>query len=235
MIATTNTLGDIITDLGAVLQGGWGLAASGNLEPSEREFRASMFEPVRCPAPDIAGKGIVNPIAAVLSRRDAARPRCSKQADRGLEAVRGRRHRILDGRHREDASGPRRELRPRRQVGRAVREASWRRRPLTRPPEPKAAALRRLPASRCLKLSRVEPPPTTTESTVRSLRPHLDPPAPRPLGESPDHYLQAARPALDASVLVLNKCYLAVRSDPGPVKVPSACSSKELARGRHPR
>ena len=65
VIATTNMFGDIITDLGAVLQGGMGLAASGNLNP-DRAY-PSMFEPVHGSAPDIAGKGIANPIAAILS------------------------------------------------------------------------------------------------------------------------------------------------------------------------
>jgi 3-isopropylmalate dehydrogenase len=67
VIVTTNMFGDIITDLGAVLQGGMGLAASGNLNP-ERTF-PSMFEPVHGSAPDIAGKGIANPLAAILSVR----------------------------------------------------------------------------------------------------------------------------------------------------------------------
>jgi 3-isopropylmalate dehydrogenase len=65
VIVTTNMFGDIITDLGAVLQGGMGLAASGNLNPDRTA--PSMFEPVHGSAPDIAGKGIANPIAAVLS------------------------------------------------------------------------------------------------------------------------------------------------------------------------
>ena len=65
VIATTNMFGDIITDLGAVLQGGMGLAASGNLNPDRTA--PSMFEPVHGSAPDIAGKGIANPVAAVLS------------------------------------------------------------------------------------------------------------------------------------------------------------------------
>jgi len=65
VIATTNMFGDIITDLGAVLQGGMGLAASGNLNPARTA--PSMFEPVHGSAPDIAGKGSANPIAAVLS------------------------------------------------------------------------------------------------------------------------------------------------------------------------
>lgn len=65
VIATTNMFGDIITDLGAVLQGGMGLAASGNLNPEGEA--PSMFEPVHGSAPDIAGKGIANPLAAILS------------------------------------------------------------------------------------------------------------------------------------------------------------------------
>jgi 3-isopropylmalate dehydrogenase len=65
VIVTTNMFGDIITDLGAVLQGGMGLAASGNLNP-ERSF-PSMFEPIHGSAPDIAGKGVANPLAAILS------------------------------------------------------------------------------------------------------------------------------------------------------------------------
>ena len=65
VIATTNMFGDIITDLGAVLQGGMGVAASGNLNP-ERKY-PSMFEPVHGSAPDIAGRGRANPIAAILS------------------------------------------------------------------------------------------------------------------------------------------------------------------------
>jgi 3-isopropylmalate dehydrogenase len=65
VIVTTNMFGDIITDLGAVLQGGMGLAASGNLNPERSS--PSMFEPVHGSAPDIAGKGLANPVAAILS------------------------------------------------------------------------------------------------------------------------------------------------------------------------
>ncbi|PNR89027.1 3-isopropylmalate dehydrogenase [Petrotoga sp. 9T1HF07.CasAA.8.2] len=63
VIVTCNMFGDIITDLGAELQGGMGLAASGNINPNS----VSMFEPVHGSAPDIAGKGIANPIAAILA------------------------------------------------------------------------------------------------------------------------------------------------------------------------
>ncbi len=65
VVVTDNLFGDIITDLGAAVQGGMGLAASGNLDPSGSH--PSMFEPVHGSAPDIAGKGWANPVAAVLS------------------------------------------------------------------------------------------------------------------------------------------------------------------------
>ncbi|HUG83273.1 MAG TPA: 3-isopropylmalate dehydrogenase [Euzebya sp.] len=65
VVVTDNLFGDIITDLGAAVQGGLGLAASGNLNPSGAH--PSMFEPVHGSAPDIAGKGWANPAAAALS------------------------------------------------------------------------------------------------------------------------------------------------------------------------
>jgi 3-isopropylmalate dehydrogenase len=63
VIVTNNLFGDIITDLGAQLQGGLGMAASGNLHPG----RTSMFEPVHGSAPKYAGKNVANPVGAVLS------------------------------------------------------------------------------------------------------------------------------------------------------------------------
>jgi len=63
VVATPNMFGDILTDLGAELQGGIGLAASGNICPGG----PSMFEPVHGSAPDIAGKGIANPYGAILA------------------------------------------------------------------------------------------------------------------------------------------------------------------------
>ncbi len=65
VIVTTNMFGDIITDLGAAIQGGMGMAASGNLNPTRQA--ASMFEPVHGSAPDIAGKGWANPLATFMS------------------------------------------------------------------------------------------------------------------------------------------------------------------------
>jgi 3-isopropylmalate dehydrogenase len=63
VIVTNNLFGDIITDLGAALQGGLGFAASANLHPG----RTSMFEPVHGSAPPLAGKNVANPIGAILS------------------------------------------------------------------------------------------------------------------------------------------------------------------------
>jgi 3-isopropylmalate dehydrogenase len=65
VVVTENLFGDIITDLGAAIQGGLGLAASGNLDPTRRA--PSMFEPVHGSAPDIVGTGRADPIAAVMS------------------------------------------------------------------------------------------------------------------------------------------------------------------------
>ncbi len=77
VIVTNNLFGDILTDLGSALIGGLGLAASANINPGV----AAMFEPVHGSAPDIAGKNLANPLAAMLTaslmlehlgRKDAA-------------------------------------------------------------------------------------------------------------------------------------------------------------------
>ena len=65
VVVGSNLFGDILSDLSAIVTGSIGLAASANLDP-ERRF-PSMFEPVHGSAPDIAGRGIVNPLAAILS------------------------------------------------------------------------------------------------------------------------------------------------------------------------
>jgi len=65
VVVTSNLFGDILTDLGAAIAGGMGLAAGANLNP-EREF-PSMFEPIHGSAPDIAGQGKANPLATVWS------------------------------------------------------------------------------------------------------------------------------------------------------------------------
>lgn len=89
VVVTSNMFGDIITDLGAELQGGMGMAVSANINPEG----LSMFEPVHGSAPDIAGKGIANPLAAVLAaafmveelgaEKEAAKIRAA--VDRALE------------------------------------------------------------------------------------------------------------------------------------------------------
>ena len=63
VVVSNNLFGDILTDLGAAIQGGLGLAASGNIHPG----RVSLFEPVHGSAPPLAGKGIANPIGAILT------------------------------------------------------------------------------------------------------------------------------------------------------------------------
>jgi len=63
VIVSNNLFGDILTDLGAAIQGGLGLAASGNIHPGQ----VSLFEPVHGSAPPLAGKGIANPIGSILT------------------------------------------------------------------------------------------------------------------------------------------------------------------------
>ncbi len=65
VVVASNLFGDLLTDLGGIIGGGLGLAPSTNTNP-ERAF-PSMFEPVHGSAPDIAGRGIANPVAAILS------------------------------------------------------------------------------------------------------------------------------------------------------------------------
>jgi tartrate dehydrogenase/decarboxylase/D-malate dehydrogenase len=65
VVLASNLFGDILTDLGAAISGGMGLAASANLDPERRA--PSMFEPIHGSAPDIAGKGVANPLATFWS------------------------------------------------------------------------------------------------------------------------------------------------------------------------
>jgi 3-isopropylmalate dehydrogenase len=91
VIVTNNMFGDIITDLAAGLQGGLGMAASGNIHPG----KTSMFEPVHGSAPPIAGKNVANPIgaistAAMMLRHLGLGEHASKIEEAVLEAVRQR-------------------------------------------------------------------------------------------------------------------------------------------------
>ncbi len=63
VIVTDNMFGDIITDLGAMIQGGMGIAAGGNIHPG----RVSMFEPIGGSAPKYTGKGVINPLASICA------------------------------------------------------------------------------------------------------------------------------------------------------------------------
>ena len=84
VIVTNNLYGDILSDLGAGLVGGLGLAASANLHPG----RAGLFEPVHGSAPPLAGKGIANPMAAVLTGalmfEQLAHPEAARDLERAV-------------------------------------------------------------------------------------------------------------------------------------------------------
>jgi tartrate dehydrogenase/decarboxylase/D-malate dehydrogenase len=65
VVVASNLFGDILSDVSAIVSGSIGLAASANIDPAHRF--PSMFEPVHGSAPDIAGRGIANPLAAIIS------------------------------------------------------------------------------------------------------------------------------------------------------------------------
>src|SRR5467141_2588169 len=87
VIVTNNLYGDILSDLGAGLVGGLGLAASANLHPG----RAGLFEPVHGSAPPLAGKGVANPMAAVLTGalmfEQLAHPEAARDLERAVQAT----------------------------------------------------------------------------------------------------------------------------------------------------
>ena len=100
VVVTENLFGDIITDLAAAVQGGMGLAASGNLNPSGAA--PSMFEPVHGSAPDIAGTGRADPVAAVISLGQMLEAlgegAAAARVDRAVAALLGERDgRVPDG------------------------------------------------------------------------------------------------------------------------------------------
>jgi 3-isopropylmalate dehydrogenase len=100
VVVTENLFGDILTDLAAAVQGGMGLAASGNLDPTGKA--PSMFEPVHGSAPDITGTGRADPVAAVISLGhllDALGERAAaERVDRAVSAMLGERAgRVPDG------------------------------------------------------------------------------------------------------------------------------------------
>jgi 3-isopropylmalate dehydrogenase len=85
VIVTNNMFGDIVTDLGAALQGGLGVAASGNIHPG----RVSLFEPIHGSAPKYAGKDVANPLGAILTAAMMLEylglPEASKDIERAVE------------------------------------------------------------------------------------------------------------------------------------------------------
>jgi tartrate dehydrogenase/decarboxylase / D-malate dehydrogenase len=89
VVVASNLFGDILTDLSAMVTGSVGLAASANINP-ERTF-PSMFEPVHGSAPDIAGKDIANPLAAILSVKlmldHLSQPRAAKRLHDAVASV----------------------------------------------------------------------------------------------------------------------------------------------------
>jgi 3-isopropylmalate dehydrogenase len=99
VIVTNNLYGDILSDLGAGLVGGLGLAASANLHPG----RAGLFEPVHGSAPPLTGKGVANPMAAILTGALMFEQLGHPDAARALErAVRGA---LADGARTPDVGG----------------------------------------------------------------------------------------------------------------------------------
>jgi tartrate dehydrogenase/decarboxylase / D-malate dehydrogenase len=92
VVVASNLFADILTDLGGALQGSLGLAASANLNPTER-LGPPMFEPVHGSAPDIAGRGIANPIASIWSAsmmmEQLGEPAAGKRIFDALKAVTG--------------------------------------------------------------------------------------------------------------------------------------------------
>lgn len=104
VIVASNLFGDILTDLGAAIQGGLGFAASANICPDRSA--PSMFEPVHGSAPDIAGKGIANPIAAIWSGammlRHLGESAAADRVERAIAAATGEGSGIRPGSHGTD-------------------------------------------------------------------------------------------------------------------------------------
>jgi 3-isopropylmalate dehydrogenase len=83
VIVTDNMFGDIITDLGAMIQGGMGIAAGGNINPAG----VSMFEPIGGSAPKYTGQGKINPLAAILAGQLMLETLGERQAAGWIEAA----------------------------------------------------------------------------------------------------------------------------------------------------
>jgi 3-isopropylmalate dehydrogenase len=99
VIVTNNLFGDILTDAGAALQGGLGLAASGNIHPGQ----VSLFEPVHGSAPPLAGKGKANPCGAILTAAMMLEYLGHQSASEAIESA--VKQAIADGQTTEDLGG----------------------------------------------------------------------------------------------------------------------------------
>jgi 3-isopropylmalate dehydrogenase len=85
VVVANNLFGDILTDLGAALQGGLGMAASGNIHPG----RVSVFEPVHGSAPPLAGKNVANPVGSILTTAMMLEYLGHEEASRAVERAVG--------------------------------------------------------------------------------------------------------------------------------------------------
>jgi 3-isopropylmalate dehydrogenase len=87
VVVATNLFGDIITDLGAILQGGMGIAAGGNINPAG----VGMFEPIHGSAPKHAGKNVANPLATICAvgmlMEHIGKPEIAKVVNGAVEAL----------------------------------------------------------------------------------------------------------------------------------------------------
>jgi 3-isopropylmalate dehydrogenase len=100
VIVTNNLFGDIITDIGGALQGGLGMAASGNIHPG----KTSLFEPVHGSAPALAGKNVANPIGAILSMALLLDTLGAREESKAIEAAVERA--VAEGQTTSDIGGP---------------------------------------------------------------------------------------------------------------------------------
>ena len=91
VIVTTNMFGDIITDLGAMIQGGLGVAAGGNINPDPGGV--SMYEPMGGSAPKYTGQNVINPIAAISAMamllEHTGHPRSAERVMKAIQTVTG--------------------------------------------------------------------------------------------------------------------------------------------------
>jgi len=98
VIVTENMFGDIITDLGAIIQGGMGVAAGGNINPDG----VSMFEPIGGSAPKYTGQNVINPVASILAGAmmldQLGQAKAAEAIERSVMAVIGRMKSMAAGR-----------------------------------------------------------------------------------------------------------------------------------------